>query len=102
MFYLIYTYILKEFRKENGEVNLITGLRLRLKDFTPPLLLIHINFSTNIFISSTSLYTYLYNAEQDKKYIKQELGYAETLKSGVRKRRRLSLLIEQLNTDNEA
>ena len=102
LFYLTHTYISKEFRKENGEVNSTTGLRLRLEDFAPPSLSMHTKFGTDIFISSTSLCAYLHDAEQDEKYVKQELGYAETLKSGVRKRRRSSSSIEQLNTDDEA
>jgi len=96
------TLLNQEFRDENGEVNLETGLRLHLEDFAPPLLSEEIKFGTDIFISSTSLCAYLHEAEQDEMNVKQMLGYAEPLKSSVKRQRGSSSSVEQLNTDDES
>lgn len=101
-FYLARTYISKKFRKENGEVNPQTGLRLHLEDFAPPLLSKHTKFGRDIFISSTDLCAYLHDAEQDEVNVKQGLGYADPLKPGVRRKRRSLTTAEELNTDDES
>jgi hypothetical protein len=101
-FCLAYTYISKEFRKENVEVNPQKDLRLHLEDFAPPLLSKHTKFGIDIFIPSTDLCAYLRDAEQDEMNVKQELGYADPLKPGVKRKRRSSTPAEELNTDDES
>jgi hypothetical protein len=76
-FYLTHAYTSQEFRDENSEVNLETGLRLHLEDFAPPLLSEDTKFGMDIFISSTNLCAYLHEAEQDEMNMKQMLVYAE-------------------------
>jgi hypothetical protein len=77
-------------------------LRLHLEDFAPPLLSKHTKFGKDKFISSTNLCPYLRDAEQDEVNMKQGLGYADSLKSGVRRKRRFLTPAEELNTDNES
>lgn len=79
-----------------------TGLRLHLEDFAPPLLSKRTKFGRDIYISSTSLYTYLHDAEQDEINVKQMRNYIEPLKPGVKRRRHSSSSVEQLNTDDES
>ena len=102
LFYLVRTYILKKFRKENGEANPEAELRFHLKDFAHPSFSKHNQFGKDISISSEVLCSYLRKAEQAQVINKQMLTYIP-LKPGLKKRKRRSNTPpEELNTDDES
>jgi hypothetical protein len=94
----------EEFRNTEGNTvgDLQTGLRIRLEDFAPQMLVPkEAGSDTDLLISRGKLCEYLRDAELSELTSKPNGGVSETLPAGVRKRRRSSTPPEQLNTDDE-
>jgi hypothetical protein len=94
----------EEFRSAGGDPigGEQTGLRIRLEDFAPQLLVPKQTSSDNdLFISSAKLCEYLRDAESSESTSKPNSGVFETLPPHIMKRRRSSTPAEELNTDDE-
>jgi hypothetical protein len=103
--YLKYAHIRQRFRDENGkpDLNSEADLNLRLKDFTPEIIVKSFtNLQSRISISSQNLCAYLNDAEALNSIINHEEGVETPVEANLKKRKREKTPPKELEPEREA